>query len=178
MGDRCVSALQSFHNQDSISYLSQREAAEIDETLMGPLGFSVDQLMVSLSVFLWISLFFRNSLDCIWIVVGTPFHSWDLQELAGLSVATSIAEVVLFFSSLFRLSLFSCTLFVILEYHHYSCLDQAPEKESLADWYGWGRGFCGLTSCLFSMHSLVVFLHGFNFSESQMMFHSLEIQAS
>ncbi|MQI72151.1 hypothetical protein EI017_25695, partial [Escherichia coli] len=37
----------------------QREAAEVDETLMGPLGFSVDQLM----------------------------------ELAGLSVATSIAEV-------------------------------------------------------------------------------------
>ncbi|RVW65343.1 Pyridoxine/pyridoxamine 5'-phosphate oxidase 1, chloroplastic [Vitis vinifera] len=60
MGDRGVSALQSFHNQDSISYLLQREAAEIDETLMGPLGFSVDQLM----------------------------------ELAGLSVATSIAEVV------------------------------------------------------------------------------------
>lgn len=33
---------------DSISYLNQREAAEIDEILMGPLGFSVDQLMVSL----------------------------------------------------------------------------------------------------------------------------------
>ncbi|KAL0355987.1 UNVERIFIED_CONTAM: Pyridoxine/pyridoxamine 5'-phosphate oxidase 1, chloroplastic [Sesamum radiatum] len=44
---------------ESISYLNQREAAEIDEILMGPLGFSVDQLM----------------------------------ELAGLSVATSIAEV-------------------------------------------------------------------------------------
>uniref|UniRef100_A0A2N9IEZ8 NAD(P)H-hydrate epimerase n=1 Tax=Fagus sylvatica TaxID=28930 RepID=A0A2N9IEZ8_FAGSY len=44
---------------DSISYLNQREAAEIDEILMGPLGFSIDQLM----------------------------------ELAGLSVATSIAEV-------------------------------------------------------------------------------------
>lgn len=29
-----------------ISYLTQREAAEIDEVLMGPLGFSVDQLMV------------------------------------------------------------------------------------------------------------------------------------
>lgn len=43
----------------SVSYLTQREAAEIDEELMGPLGFSVDQLM----------------------------------ELAGLSVATSIAEV-------------------------------------------------------------------------------------
>ncbi|KAG7612461.1 Pyridoxine 5'-phosphate oxidase dimerization C-terminal [Arabidopsis suecica] len=42
-----------------LSYLTQREAAEIDETLMGPLGFSIDQLM----------------------------------ELAGLSVAASIAEV-------------------------------------------------------------------------------------
>ncbi|EPS61585.1 hypothetical protein M569_13210, partial [Genlisea aurea] len=46
-------------DRESVSYLSQREAAEIDEILMGPLGFSVDQLM----------------------------------ELAGLSVATSIAEV-------------------------------------------------------------------------------------
>ncbi|XP_072980612.1 pyridoxine/pyridoxamine 5'-phosphate oxidase 1, chloroplastic [Typha angustifolia] len=44
---------------DSVSYLLQKEAAEVDEILMGPLGFSVDQLM----------------------------------ELAGLSVATSIAEV-------------------------------------------------------------------------------------
>ncbi|KAK4394602.1 Pyridoxine/pyridoxamine 5'-phosphate oxidase 1, chloroplastic, partial [Sesamum angolense] len=44
---------------ECISYLNQREAAEVDEILMGPLGFSVDQLM----------------------------------ELAGLSVATSIAEV-------------------------------------------------------------------------------------
>ncbi|TKY74450.1 Pyridoxine/pyridoxamine 5'-phosphate oxidase 1 [Spatholobus suberectus] len=32
-------------NADSVTYLTQREAAEIDETLMGPLGFSVDQLM-------------------------------------------------------------------------------------------------------------------------------------
>ncbi|GLT74433.1 hypothetical protein SLA2020_462330 [Shorea laevis] len=54
-----ASPLQSLHNQDSVSYLTQREAAEIDETLMGPLGFSVHQLM----------------------------------ELAGLSVAVSIAEV-------------------------------------------------------------------------------------
>lgn len=30
---------------DGVSYLSQKEAAEIDEILMGPLGFSVDQLM-------------------------------------------------------------------------------------------------------------------------------------
>ncbi|KAK9215956.1 hypothetical protein WN944_007963 [Citrus x changshan-huyou] len=52
-------AMSSAQNSDSVSHLTQREAAEIDETLMGPLGFSVDQLM----------------------------------ELAGLSVATSIAEV-------------------------------------------------------------------------------------
>lgn len=34
-----------FMEMESISYLSQREAAAIDEELMGPLGFSVDQLM-------------------------------------------------------------------------------------------------------------------------------------
>ncbi|XP_024012342.1 pyridoxine/pyridoxamine 5'-phosphate oxidase 1, chloroplastic isoform X2 [Eutrema salsugineum] len=49
----------NMQDSGSVSYLTQREAAEIDETLMGPLGFTVDQLM----------------------------------ELAGLSVATSIAEV-------------------------------------------------------------------------------------
>ncbi|KAK2659865.1 hypothetical protein Ddye_006398 [Dipteronia dyeriana] len=54
-----MSSLLSLQNLDCVSFLKQREAAEIDETLMGPLGFSVDQLM----------------------------------ELAGLSVATSIAEV-------------------------------------------------------------------------------------
>ena len=36
---------------ESISYLSQRQAAEIDETLMGPLGFSIDQLMVLFDAF-------------------------------------------------------------------------------------------------------------------------------
>uniref|UniRef100_A0A7N0REC6 NAD(P)H-hydrate epimerase n=1 Tax=Kalanchoe fedtschenkoi TaxID=63787 RepID=A0A7N0REC6_KALFE len=47
-------------SSDSISYLTQREAAEVDEMLMGPApGFSVDQLM----------------------------------ELAGLSVASAVAEV-------------------------------------------------------------------------------------
>ncbi|XWS23949.1 hypothetical protein CRYUN_Cryun28dG0059600 [Craigia yunnanensis] len=56
----------SLQNQRSISYLTQREAAEVDETLMRPLGFSVDQLMVIY-------------VNCL--------------ELAGLSVATSIAEV-------------------------------------------------------------------------------------
>ncbi|CAG7881429.1 unnamed protein product [Brassica rapa] len=52
-------SIPNMQDSASVSYLSQREAAEIDETLMGPLGFSVDQLM----------------------------------ELAGLSVATSVAEV-------------------------------------------------------------------------------------
>ncbi|KAL5982346.1 Pyridoxine/pyridoxamine 5'-phosphate oxidase 1, chloroplastic [Asimina triloba] len=59
MAGRPVSSLENLQNPENISYLSQREAAEIDEILMGPLGFSVDQLM----------------------------------ELAGLSVAASIAEV-------------------------------------------------------------------------------------
>lgn len=44
--------------QEAISYLSQREAAEVDEILMGPLGFSVDQLMVSVAIVCFIS---RNS---------------------------------------------------------------------------------------------------------------------
>ncbi|KVH85177.1 pyridoxine/pyridoxamine 5'-phosphate oxidase 1, chloroplastic isoform X1 [Cynara cardunculus var. scolymus] len=46
-------------DHDSVTYLNHREAAEVDEILMGSLGFSVDQLM----------------------------------ELAGLSVATAIAQV-------------------------------------------------------------------------------------
>ncbi|GMP80424.1 hypothetical protein CsSME_00035527 [Camellia sinensis var. sinensis] len=59
MANRQVSTLQCLQSSESISYLSQKEAAQIDDILMGPLGFSVDQLM----------------------------------ELAGLSVATAIAEV-------------------------------------------------------------------------------------
>ncbi|XP_028078375.1 pyridoxine/pyridoxamine 5'-phosphate oxidase 1, chloroplastic-like [Camellia sinensis] len=46
MASRAVPSLQSLNSWDSISYLSQREAAEIDDILMGPLGFSVVQLMV------------------------------------------------------------------------------------------------------------------------------------
>ncbi|XP_021743626.1 pyridoxine/pyridoxamine 5'-phosphate oxidase 1, chloroplastic-like [Chenopodium quinoa] len=41
---RCLS-MSSSKELESISYLSQQEAAGIDEDLMGPLGFSVDQLM-------------------------------------------------------------------------------------------------------------------------------------
>lgn len=40
-----VQTMASVVDSDSVTYLAQREAAEIDETLMGPLGFSVDQLM-------------------------------------------------------------------------------------------------------------------------------------
>lgn len=47
MTSRMVSSLQSIEKSDAISYLSQKEAAEVDEILMGPLGFSVDQLMAS-----------------------------------------------------------------------------------------------------------------------------------
>ncbi|KAG6477473.1 pyridoxine/pyridoxamine 5'-phosphate oxidase 1, chloroplastic-like [Zingiber officinale] len=41
---RLSSSASSMADQD-VSYLSQSEAAEVDEILMGPLGFSVDQLM-------------------------------------------------------------------------------------------------------------------------------------
>lgn len=41
-----ASAAKIVQDPESISYLSQQEAAEVDEILMGPLGFSVDQLMV------------------------------------------------------------------------------------------------------------------------------------
>jgi NAD(P)H-hydrate epimerase len=34
-----------------VTHLTQRDAVEIDEQLMGPLGFSVDQLMVSQLLF-------------------------------------------------------------------------------------------------------------------------------
>ncbi|XP_073035486.1 pyridoxine/pyridoxamine 5'-phosphate oxidase 1, chloroplastic-like [Primulina eburnea] len=59
IGLKSMATARVVQDPESISYLNQREAAEIDEILMGPLGFSVDQLM----------------------------------ELAGLSVAASIAEV-------------------------------------------------------------------------------------
>ncbi|KAL3639517.1 Pyridoxine/pyridoxamine 5'-phosphate oxidase 1, chloroplastic [Castilleja foliolosa] len=58
-GVKAMASAKIVRDPASISYLNQRDAAEVDEILMGPLGFSVDQLM----------------------------------ELAGLSVATSIAEV-------------------------------------------------------------------------------------
>ncbi|KAF6165552.1 hypothetical protein GIB67_006442, partial [Kingdonia uniflora] len=48
MADKKVSAtFEKLQNPDDESYLSQSEAAEIDEIMMGSLGFSVDQLMES-----------------------------------------------------------------------------------------------------------------------------------
>ena len=61
MADRAV----QIQNPDSISYLTQREAAEIDEILMGPLGFSVDQLMVKLNH----SLTHNSILLCLFVIL-------------------------------------------------------------------------------------------------------------
>lgn len=85
MGDKVVQSLEH------VSYLSQKEAAEIDEVLMGPLGFSVDQLMVMLSL----SLSPSRSFERPFVVILFPNHMQiSFQELAGLSVAASIAEVL------------------------------------------------------------------------------------
>ncbi|XP_058087891.1 pyridoxine/pyridoxamine 5'-phosphate oxidase 1, chloroplastic-like isoform X6 [Magnolia sinica] len=45
MDVRVVSSLGNSQNPYSITYLSQRDAAEIEDLLVGPLGFSADQLM-------------------------------------------------------------------------------------------------------------------------------------
>jgi hypothetical protein len=42
---RAFSAMQSESTDVSISYLGQSDAQKLDQDLMGPLGFSVDQLM-------------------------------------------------------------------------------------------------------------------------------------
>lgn len=59
-----MTSVKGVQGPESISYLRQQEAAEIDEILMGPLGFSVDQLMVIdfcfLLLYLWIVF-----LDCL-----------------------------------------------------------------------------------------------------------------
>lgn len=51
-----ASAAKIMQDPESISYLNQQEAAEVDEILMGPLGFSVDQLMVCFFFFLFFNL--------------------------------------------------------------------------------------------------------------------------
>ncbi|KAK6940218.1 putative Pyridoxamine 5'-phosphate oxidase [Dillenia turbinata] len=45
MGEKMVASLESMQASESVSYLTQKQAADVDEELMGPLGFSVDQLM-------------------------------------------------------------------------------------------------------------------------------------
>lgn len=42
-------SLEDFQTPEEISYLTQQQAVEIDQILMGPFGFSVDQLMVKKS---------------------------------------------------------------------------------------------------------------------------------
>ncbi|XP_058072420.1 uncharacterized protein LOC131221240 [Magnolia sinica] len=60
MSNRMVSSLKNMQNPGNISNLSQREAAETDKILMGPLSFSVDQLMVGCPVALWFCIVFVN----------------------------------------------------------------------------------------------------------------------
>jgi hypothetical protein len=75
-----------------VTHLSQRDAAEIDEQLMGPLGFSVDQLMV------W-GIPPKLPCCCSFRYRGGRRIGADrligcvFQELAGLSVAEAVAEV-------------------------------------------------------------------------------------
>lgn len=81
--------------EGSISYINQRDAAEIDELLMGPLGFSVDQLMVCVLLVMC----FMNPWMIVWCFRFYIFYDDFSQELAGLSVAASIAEVLCAFHS-------------------------------------------------------------------------------
>ena len=62
MAKSAVSSVHCSQISDSVSYLSQQEAASIDEILMGPLGFSVDQLMVRDSLLLFDALFLNLQL--------------------------------------------------------------------------------------------------------------------
>lgn len=45
---------------EMVSYVSQQEAIEIDQMLMGPIGFTVDQLMVSPLEFFFTYYYFLN----------------------------------------------------------------------------------------------------------------------
>ena len=46
-GKKMEDSLRHIHDLDYISYLSQAQSVAIDEELMGSIGFSIDQLMVS-----------------------------------------------------------------------------------------------------------------------------------
>lgn len=60
-------------NPESISYLNQQQAAEIDEMLMGPLGFSVDQLMVSLLISPFSFFILFDNCNIFWLSFGDVF---------------------------------------------------------------------------------------------------------
>lgn len=74
---RFSSSASSMADQ-AVSYLAQREAAEVDEILMGPLGFSVDQLMVWVVFISSLVGFFSSSSpsECYLIVRNWP--GWAL----------------------------------------------------------------------------------------------------
>lgn len=76
-------------NPDSISYLNQREAAEVDEILMGPLGFSVDQLMVSgfrVHLLSGIQIFVMLQHNMANEIRATPRHNGSLCPLSSLQL--------------------------------------------------------------------------------------------
>lgn len=77
-GVKAMASAKIVNNPESISYLNQREAAEIDEILMGPLGFSVDQLMVS-----FFNLFIFYLCFSVRIVVLLCFQVWKFLN-AGI----------------------------------------------------------------------------------------------
>lgn len=79
-----------------MSYLTQVQATELDELLTGPLGFTVYQLMVSVFIIIFFPLLI--SLKYVWYMLNC-FLGFLLKELAALSVATAIAEVVVFTQS-------------------------------------------------------------------------------
>jgi hypothetical protein len=58
-----------------VTHLTQRDAAEIDEQLMGPLGFSVDQLMVSQLLFFFARLL-RGVVVADRLIVVLPGTRW------------------------------------------------------------------------------------------------------
>ncbi|RWR92479.1 pyridoxine/pyridoxamine 5'-phosphate oxidase 1, chloroplastic isoform X1 [Cinnamomum micranthum f. kanehirae] len=70
MADRVSSSVDKSQNSVTISYLSQREAVEIQDLLTGTLGFSIDQLMEleGLSVAASIAEVYRSS-DCSRVLV-------------------------------------------------------------------------------------------------------------
>ncbi|KAL5068955.1 hypothetical protein RYX36_019842 [Vicia faba] len=79
---KITSSCKAMANFDSdfVTYLKQQEAAEIDETLMGPLGFSVDQLMelAGLSVATSIYEVYKpGEYSCVLIVCGPGNNGGD-----------------------------------------------------------------------------------------------------